>query len=119
MSEFTAPTGERAEKILQASREVIAAGQTIGSGAAELTLLKKASGLDDITPEERDWAFEQDQPKDAKDANLSEVHCAQCDRDIPADDVEEPTKEGKVYVTCHGARQGVPIPKSGPIVAFQ
>lgn len=136
MSEFTPPTGERAEKILKASREVIASGQTIGSGAAELPKLKEASGLGDITADERDWAFAQDQPasdakgdsdsgKDKADAknttapkakSLPKVHCGVCDR--PVDKVDRVTDTGKVYVECHGARQGIAMGK-GTLVAFE
>jgi len=57
MAEFTEPTGERAEKILQAARETLEAGQTIGSGAPELPVMKERAGLGDITGKERDWAF--------------------------------------------------------------
>lgn len=176
MSEFTAPTGERAEAIMKAARETLAAGQAIGSGAPELPEMKKRAGLEDITGAERDWAFEQIQAEqaaaaaagqqeggsaggagegdgadgadpasgeggqdaDAKDDEADAqattdpedgearepyqgppVHCAACDVDVDPEDLEGPTEEGKVYVNHHGAREGVPIPDEGPVVAFE
>lgn len=117
MAEFTEPTGERAEKILKAARETVAAGQTIEGGAPELAVMKKAADLKDITSAERDWAWEKIKPAEPKGLDIA-VHCARCDRQV--DRVSMATA-AKVYVECHGVRQGVPCdPKSGElIVAFK
>ena len=148
--------GAIAEQILQAAKDVVAAGQTISSGAPELPNMKKAAGLKDITSAERDWAWEQIKPKaddaqgadstaadpsgeqpaagaeDAKDPadeadaaameDLPEVSCALCDREVDAvEQVVDSDAGQKVYVSCHGQRQGVPFdPESDePIVAFR
>jgi hypothetical protein len=48
-------------------------------------------------------------------APLANVFCARCNRQVDSVDQVLPHK---VYVTCHGERQGVPSLNDGPLIAF-
>jgi len=137
MAKFIKPTGARRKRLLEATGAVVGRGQTIASGAPELPELKKWVGLEDASAKERDWAFETwsagqakagagesaapkppepNPEKASKPSGAPAVHCSECDRAV--DSVDQ-VLEHKVYVSCHGVRQGVPWDgKSGSLTAF-